>query len=72
MDQLNDDENQWFPFVSNLDNNNGALTFEVKASNDVHVALGANSVDYRSGGRIVTNHYEIVLGGWGDALSVMR
>ncbi|XP_077993134.1 macrophage mannose receptor 1-like [Glandiceps talaboti] len=44
---------------------NSRVTFEVKASSDVHISLSANNYD-------TDPMYEIVIGGWGNTQSVIR
>lgn len=56
--------------LSNGDNDNGSLEFLVQAANDAHIALGPSSD--QSCGRVLPEHYEIVLGGWANSKSVMR
>merc|ERR1712086_368184 len=51
--------------VESFDASAGEVTFEVKARNDVHIALGEDNLH---NGKI----YEIVLGGWGNTQSVIR
>lgn len=65
--------NIWFELASGLsngDNDNGSLEFEVQASNDAHIALGPSSVQACE--RVIPEHYEIGLGGWANSKSIMR
>jgi len=66
-----DDWNTFYDFKDGLTAGNGQLTFQVKASNDAHIALGSASITY-SGGRQIPEHYEIVLGGWSNSKSLIR
>ncbi len=65
------DSNTYLDFKDGLIASNGELTFQVKTGNDAHIALGSSQIVY-SGGRHISEHYEIVLGGWGNSKSLIR
>ena len=62
--QQTPDQYKYIP-VEGFDASAGEITFEVKARNDAHIALGEDNL--HNGKK-----YEIVLGGWGNRQSVIR
>ena len=62
--QQTPDQYKYIP-VKGFDASAGEVTFEVKARNDAHIALGEDNL--HNGKK-----YEIVLGGWGNTQSVIR
>jgi len=75
--QTHDNENLWHEFVSipagnSRKNSAGSLTFSVNAKHDAHIALGSSKYAMVPGQRLIQDHYEIVLGGWGNTRSVIR
>lgn len=63
------DETKWFPFANSL-GQNGEIQFEFKGASDAHVALGSSSVQPE--GRLIQDHYEVVIGGWNNTESALR